>query len=187
MACLTITGAMKSTPTAVMEVLLNLTPLDLVIMAEVKKTLYRLQMYKQLNIPRIVSGLLTIWNDVGDPLLEMRSDYIIPVYHYTKNFVIKIDQEYWKNKDPVLPENALIWFTSGSRANSGTGAGIYGKRPERSFSFSLGKYATLFQTEICGILQCAYENIRGAYQHNWILIFCYSQAVLEALSSPKVT
>jgi hypothetical protein len=34
MACLSITGAMKSTPTAAMEVLLNLTPLDLLIMAE---------------------------------------------------------------------------------------------------------------------------------------------------------
>ena len=68
--------------------------------------------------------------------------------------MIKIDQEYWKNKDP---EDALIWFTHGSRADSGTGAGIYGRRPERSISFSLGKYATVFQTEIYVILQCAYE------------------------------
>jgi hypothetical protein len=37
------------------------------------------------------------------------------------------DHEYWKNKDPVFPEDALIWFTDGSRADSGTGAGIYGK------------------------------------------------------------
>jgi hypothetical protein len=90
-----------------------------------------------------VSRLLTIWNNVGDPLLEMRSDYIIPVYHYTKNFVIKIDQEYCKNKDPMFPEDVLIWFTDGSRDDSGTGAGIYGRRPERSCSFSLGKYATI--------------------------------------------
>jgi len=43
MACLAIMGAMKSTPTAAMEMLLNLTPLDLVIMAEVRMALYRLQ------------------------------------------------------------------------------------------------------------------------------------------------
>jgi hypothetical protein len=66
-ACLAITGAMKSTPTAAMEVLLNLTPPDLLIMVEVRMALYRLQIYKQLNIPRIVSGLLTIWNNVDDP------------------------------------------------------------------------------------------------------------------------
>jgi len=34
MACLAITEAMKSTPTAEMKVLLDLTPLDLLIMAE---------------------------------------------------------------------------------------------------------------------------------------------------------
>jgi hypothetical protein len=73
---------------------------------------------------------------------------IIPVYHYTENFVVKIDEEYWRNKDPVFPEDALILYTDFSRADSGAGAGIYGKRPERSFSFSLAKYATVFQTKI---------------------------------------
>jgi hypothetical protein len=33
MACLAVTGAMRSTPTAAMEVLLDLNPLDLLIMA----------------------------------------------------------------------------------------------------------------------------------------------------------
>jgi hypothetical protein len=102
MACSAITGAMKSTPTTAMEVLLNLTPLDLLIITEVRMALYRLEIYKQLNVPRTVSGLLNIWNNVGDPLLEMRSDYIIPVYHYSKTFVIKMDQEYWKNNDPCF-------------------------------------------------------------------------------------
>jgi hypothetical protein len=44
----------------------------------------------------------------------------------------------------------------------------------------------VFQTEIYAILQCAWENIR-AYKHKWILNFFDSQAVLKALSSPKVT
>jgi hypothetical protein len=61
MACLVITGAMKSTPTAAMEVLLNLTPLDLLIMAEVRMALYRLQILKQPTVPKTVSGLLSIW------------------------------------------------------------------------------------------------------------------------------
>jgi hypothetical protein len=40
MACLAITGAMKTTPTAAMELLLHLTPLDLLIMAEARIALY---------------------------------------------------------------------------------------------------------------------------------------------------
>jgi ribonuclease HI len=86
----------------------------------------------------------------------------------------------------LFPDDALIWITDGSRADSRTGAGIYGRRPERSFSFSLGKYATVVQTEIYAILQCAYENIRRTCRHKRILIFSDSQAALKALSSPKV-
>jgi ribonuclease HI len=59
-------------------------------------------------------------------------------------------------------------------------------RPNRSFSFPFGKFATVFQTEIYAILQCAYENIRRAYKNKRILIFSDSQAALKALSGPKV-
>ena len=47
MVCLTITGAIKTTPTETMEMLLNLTPLDLLIMAETRMTLYRLHILMQ--------------------------------------------------------------------------------------------------------------------------------------------
>jgi hypothetical protein len=60
-ACLAITGAMKSTPTAAMEVLLNLTPLNLLIMAEARMALYRLHMFKQPVDLKTETGLLSIW------------------------------------------------------------------------------------------------------------------------------
>jgi hypothetical protein len=104
--------------------------------------------------------VVSIWKNVGDPVLDMRSDYIIPVCYHSKIFRVVIDRDYWKNNDPVFPADALPWFTDGSRTDSGTGSGISGIRPKRSFSFSLGKYATVFQTEIYVILQCACENIR---------------------------
>jgi hypothetical protein len=50
MACLAIRGAMRSIPTAAMEVLLNLTPLDLLIMAEARIALYR-HMYSRSKGP----------------------------------------------------------------------------------------------------------------------------------------
>jgi hypothetical protein len=108
MACLAITGPMKSTPTAAVEVLLNLTPLDLLIMAEARMALCRLHVLKQPTVPKTVSGLLTIWKNVGDPLLDMRSDYTIPVYCHSKIFNVIVDGDYWRNKDPLFPEDALI-------------------------------------------------------------------------------
>jgi len=53
--------------------------------------------------------------------------------------------------------------------------------------FPLGKFTTVFQTEIYAIMQCGCENIRRAYKNKRILIFSDSQAALMALSSPKVT
>jgi hypothetical protein len=114
----------------------------------------------------------------------MWSDYTIPIYYHSKIFSVIIDQDYWRNADPVFPEDALIWFPDGSRADSATGSGTFDIRPNRSFSCPLGKFATVFQTEIYAILQCACENIRRPYKHKRILIFSESQA---ALSSPKVT
>jgi hypothetical protein len=63
-ACLAITGAMKSTPTAAMEVLLNLTPLDLLIMAEARMALYRLHIIKQTAASETEAGLLSIRKSV---------------------------------------------------------------------------------------------------------------------------
>ena len=121
MVCLAVMGAMKLIPTAAMEVLLNPTPLDLLIMAEARIALYRLHILKQPAVPKTVAGLLSVWKNVGDPILGMRSDYIIPVYYCSRIFNVIIDWDYQRNKDPVFPENALIWFTDGSRANWGQG------------------------------------------------------------------
>jgi hypothetical protein len=68
MACLVITGAMRSTPTAAMEVLLNLTPLDLLIMAEARMALCRLWITKQPPAFEAETGLLSIWKKVSDPI-----------------------------------------------------------------------------------------------------------------------
>jgi hypothetical protein len=110
-----------------MEVLIDLTPLDLLIIAKAKMALYRLHVLKQPSAPKTVSGMLNIWKNVGDPLLDMQLDYIIPVHRHTKNFVVIIDQEYWKNKDPLFPDNVLIWFTDGSRLTQGHGLVFMGK------------------------------------------------------------
>jgi hypothetical protein len=136
------TGAMKSTPNAAMEGHLNLTPLDLLIMAEARMALYRLHIPKQPAASKPEARLLSIWKSVGDPILDMRLDYTFPVYHYSKTFKVIIDQDYWRTKDPVFSEDALIWFTDGSRADSGTGSGICGLRPNSSLSFPLSKFSS---------------------------------------------
>jgi hypothetical protein len=59
---------MKSTPTAPMEALLNLTPLALLIMAEERMALYRLHVLKQPAVSETEVGFLSIWKMVNDPI-----------------------------------------------------------------------------------------------------------------------
>jgi hypothetical protein len=109
-----------------MEVLLNLTSLDLLIMAETRMVLYRLHILKQPAGSDTETKLLSIWKDVSDTIFDMRLDHTTPIYYHCRMFKVIIDWDYWSNKDPVFPEDVLVWFTDGSRADSGTGCGIFG-------------------------------------------------------------
>jgi hypothetical protein len=139
-------------------------------MAEARMALYLLHMPKQPTDFKSEAGMLSIWKNVSDPILNMRPDNTVPVYCYSKTFNVIIDKDYWRIKYSEFPERALIWYTNGSRSDSGTGSGICGLRPNSNLSFPLGKFATEFQTEIYAILQCACENIRRAYKYKRILI-----------------
>jgi hypothetical protein len=154
MACLAVMGAMRLTPTVAMELLLDLPPLDLLIMAEARMALYRLHILKQTAANEIAAGLLSIWKSVGDPILEMRSDYTIPVYYHSRSFNVIIDLDYWKNKNPVFPEDALIWFTDRSRADSGTGAGIFGLRQTDAYASLWVNMPQFFKLNICHLTMC---------------------------------
>jgi hypothetical protein len=100
--------------------------------------------YHFLPLVKNKDGLGDVEKNVSDPILDIRSDHTVPVYNYSKIFNVIIDTDYWKNKDTEIHENALIWFTDGSRIDLGTGSGIFGLKPNKSYSFSLSKFASVF-------------------------------------------
>jgi hypothetical protein len=104
---------MKSTPTAAMDMLLNLTPLDLLIMAEAMVALHRLQTLKQPAVSDAETGLLSVWKHVSDSNLYMRSDHTILVYPQSRSFQVIAGWNYWRDKYPEHPEDAFMWFTDG--------------------------------------------------------------------------
>jgi hypothetical protein len=89
----------------------------------------------------------------------MWPDYITPVYHHTKNFMVIIDQEYWKNKHPVLPDDALIWFTVDLGLTQGQ---VFMTKDQREALVSLWTNMPWVFKPKCTILQCACENISGS-------------------------
>jgi hypothetical protein len=65
-------------------------------MVETRMALYRLHIPKQPAAPVTVSGLASIWKNVGDPILDMWSDYTALVYYHSKLFNVIIDRDYWR-------------------------------------------------------------------------------------------
>ena len=125
LACLCITSAMKSTPTAAMETILNLPPLDIYINAEARMGAHRLKCNG--NWQDVTFGHASITNTITDKLFTMTSDEMISKINYSKPFNIQLN---WEGKvETKSQDGTLVWYTDGSKTDSGTGAGIYGERP----------------------------------------------------------
>ena len=81
-----------------------------------------------------------------------------PVYNFEPQYkVTMLTREEWTKATGAPPAvKGLAWYTGGSKMREGNGARVYGQLVGRRLSFSLGRYATVFQTEICAILACAH-------------------------------
>jgi len=82
---------------------------------------------------------------------------------------------------PVV--KGVVWFTDGSKMREGTRAGVYGQSVGRRLSFSLGRYATVFQAEIYAILACVNEIQLQNRSEKYVSICSDSQAALKALQA----
>ena len=69
----------------------------------------------------------------------------------------------------------------------GTGARVYGHSVGRRLSFSLGRYATLFQAEIYAILACAHAIQFQGRPEKHVSISSGSQVALKALQTFRTT
>jgi len=87
----------------------------------------------------------------------MGVDVMRPAYNFEPQYrVTMFTREDWTKATGAPPAvKGLIWFTDGSKMREGTGAGVYGQSVGRRLSFSLGRYATVFQAEMYAILACA--------------------------------
>jgi len=88
-----------------------------------------------------------------------------------------LDQRNWHSSC----SKGFVWFTDGSKIE-GTGAEVYWQSVGRRLSFSLGRYATVFQAEIYAILACVYEIQFQSRPEKYMSICSDSQVSFE--SSP---
>lgn len=90
-------------------------------------------------------------------------------------------REDW-NENLVLPnQNCTIWFTDGSKTSESSGSGLHNLRTQRKIFISLGRYVTVFQSEICGILGRTLEIASDTVNNNPVYICTESQGTMKAL------
>lgn len=181
-ACLSITGAMRSTPTSAMETLLSLPPLDLHVREMALRSALRLRDLGLWTNRRGIKGH-TEAIEAGFkelPLLEFRSDRISPKHIFSKQFTCSLTTHDLDNVDIQI-------FTDGSKTESGSGAGIHSPELKLNISIPLGKHSSVFQTELMGILVCANKIKDSLVTERRIQILTDSKAAIAALNSRRIT
>ena len=186
-ACLLITGAMRTTPTAAMEIMLSLPPLHLVVMTEARVATYRMEISEH----NVDLGLRTraINGSPEETTLSMRSDFM-KTYRVKRSFDVKIpSKDEWNNNNKLLDKGiGTIWYTDGAKNPQGVGAGIYGGKDQDSqISLILGVHASVFQAEVAAIDWCAKHIVNKGTSNGPVTIVTDSQAALKAISSPAIT
>ena len=187
LACLTITGAMRSSPTRALEVALGLPPLHLHVKELALKSLVRFSRegFGPQSIIKSKDKEETL-NKL--PILQYPTDIMRRKLIFGRNFKVELSNKCnWKgiSSTYAIDRGTLIWFTDGSKTKEGTGAGVFG--PRSRYSEAMGQHPNICQAEIHAIERCAAINIQRGYVGMKIAILSDSQAAIKALDSYTVT
>lgn len=187
LALLSITGAMKSTPTAALEALLNIEPLHIYVESMARATCLRLHQSSLLITSDY--GHAALWNQMikETPNLEMPFDSIVPAYRFDNKFQLYLPtRESWKNGTAINTSNCLTWYSDGSKTNNSSGAGIHCPELQINESFALGSFSSIFMAETFGITQCSNVLLHKSIRDRQIFICSDSQSALKAIAGYKI-
>jgi ribonuclease HI len=125
----------------------------------------------------------------SDPIFNMGVDAMRPAFNFEPKYrVTMLTRKDWTKGTGTPPVvKGLVWFTDGSKMKEGTRAGVHGQSVGRRFSFSRGRYATVFQSEIYAILACVHEIQSQNRPEKYASICFDSQAALKALKAIRTT
>ncbi|XP_063361824.1 uncharacterized protein LOC134650821 [Cydia amplana] len=189
LACLMMTGAMRTTPTHAMEVMLGLKPLWIEVEKRATEQWYRMKACKEWRGSCVDKRHARIQREALSKLemLMANNDLIKRQEIFDKKYRIHIgDRDNWKVE---VGHPTTICFTDGSRRSSTklAGAGIVIPKLGEKISVPLGRYTSVFQAEVCAIARCASIIKKSVKQEGAVVIYTDSQAALKALKKISVT
>ena len=198
-ACSSILNSMRTTPTAAMELLTDIQPINIFLQTCAINTYLRLKdngnwkpKSGEITNPKTHTKLVeTLASQT--PNLYMPTDKLINRHRIRTNFDTQINTREEINKTIKKPRpskiNTINCFTDGSRFDETSGAGytIHNTTSHRNGFHNLGKYATVFQAEVVAILKATEVMIKEKTCNKHIEIYVDNQAAIQALGKYEIT
>ncbi|XP_055700515.1 uncharacterized protein LOC129800265 [Phlebotomus papatasi] len=186
LACLGVTGAIRTAPTAALEVWLGLPPLPLYIKAEAGMAAFRLRSAGTWKVGCHPVGHMGIMDSLirRHPNLLMRDDFQLKERLPQKNLkpILHSRAEWRESAGEIIEPGMIALFTDGSRVEGSSGAGYYCPELGLSGSVPIGRNTTVFQAEITAILIGVRSLIEAGVSDKQINIFSDSRAALLSIS-----
>jgi ribonuclease HI len=191
---LSICGVMSSTPTASMECLLDLPPMDIYLEGVAMKTMARLkrkglwknwQGYGRLKTPpshiTCCSGLERKIPEMGLPCDHV-VEFINPIRSYE---IIKKTREEWRLTGSPARDSTLQCYTDGSKISGTTGAACHIVLPLETVDrcYPLGRYPTVYQSEVFALTKAAEILKEIANADDKVNIYVDASSALDSLTS----
>lgn len=178
LACLQITGAMRTAPTSALEAIIGLTPITIHVKREALASALR---HAILDKTSRITGHSRIVKEIPNwERLRYCTDIGTVKLDFEKPFTITIlERDEWTMDKLLLEANTQTWYTDGSKMDTGTGSGIYG--PNTRISVSLGKSSSIFQAELEAIRMCGQHLLNRKPKGQRFAILSDSQAAIRAI------
>lgn len=191
MALLMISGATRSTPTAALEAILNIPPIDIKIRTLAVKACDRLLQEKlwlkypspskapNHNIKKKHTDIL----DLKNSLIEENINDRCNTEMLRNDFITVVDDKSCWNS---LIKNKFCWFTDGTCKEGKAGYGIYNPITNESYQGRLSGNANIIQAELKAVERCAREILSKNLENQDIFILSDCLEAIKSLRNPYV-
>lgn len=178
MASLSITGALRSTPSHALDILLHLLPLDILSKQLAKASAIRLRSTSQWN-----GGNYGHCKILARDSAPLSVDYATPkcLYHCHYKTVIP-SREAWREGVPGGC-GSVSFYTDGSKMHDRVGFGVFSQELGIRLAFRLPDHCSVYQAEVLAIKEVADWLGRNVLSTNAVNIFSDSQAAVKSMGS----
>ena len=192
LACRMITGSMRSTPTAGMEVMLNMTPIVETIKETAVATSIRLKKVghwpdNEITFKSHTKSINEIKQEIPETQFPQDKSHIKAKIANNFEIQIRTREHFAMNHIRPMPLDPITvnCFTDGSKNETGSGAGYITKSYEYKSqqAIHLGEHATVFQAEITAISAASLSMLDAGITNKVIQFYIDSQSAIKALES----